>query len=111
MSILYTGQVQSMPPKLLTDDKQHIVIRPLAYTQEKDIIQFATEQQFPIIPCNLCGTQENLTRAKIKALIQQLANHNPKIPSNILRSMSNVRLSQLMDKRLWDFMSLDTEII
>lgn len=108
MSILYNGQIRSMPPKLLSDNQKHIVIRPLAFCQERDIIEFAKEQKFPIIPCNLCGSQENLTRQRIKELIQQLADENPKIPSNMLRALSNVKPSQLMDSQLWDFNALDT---
>src|SRR3990167_5639726 len=69
---------------------------------------FAKEQAFPIIPCNLCGSQENLTRKKIKALIQELAKQNPKIPSNILRAISNIKPSQLMDHHLWNFRELET---
>lgn len=109
MSILYTGQIRSMPPKLLTDNGKHIVIRPLSYCQEKDIIGYASEQNFPIIPCNLCGSQENLTRQRVKNLIAQLAQNNPKIPSNILRAISNVKPSQLMDHDLWDFRGLKIE--
>ena len=109
MSILYGGQLRSMPPKLLSDNKKNIVIRPLAFCQEKDIIQFAQEQQFPIIPCNLCGAQDNLTRVKVKKLIQDLAKQNPKIPSNMLRSISNVKPSQLMDHELWDFRNLEQD--
>lgn len=107
MSILYTGQIRSMPPKLLTDNKKHIVIRPLSYCQESDIIEYAKEQNFPIIPCNLCGSQENLTRQRVKNLIAELAKTNPKIPSNILRAISNVKPSQLMDHELWDFKGLE----
>src|SRR4029079_3378001 len=62
MSILYNGDIRSMPPKLLSDNKKHIVIRPLCYVQEKDIITFANEQAYPIIPCTLCGSQDNLAR-------------------------------------------------
>lgn len=109
MSILYGGQTRSMPPKLLSDNKKHVIIRPLAFCQERDIIAFAEEQRFPIIPCNLCGSQENLTRKKVKSLIQDLAKQNPKIPSNILRSISNIRPSQLMDHDLWNFRELETE--
>ena len=68
MSILYNGDIRSMPPKLLSDNKKHIVIRPLCYVQEKDIITFAQEQSYPIIPCTLCGSQENLMRKKINLL-------------------------------------------
>lgn len=107
MSILYNGQIRSMPPKLLTDDKYHCVIRPLIYCQENDIAQYANEQQFPIIPCNLCGSQENLARKRVKRLIDELAFDNPKVPSNILHALSSVHPSQLMDTSLWDFASLE----
>lgn len=106
MSILYNGQIRSMPPKLLTDSKKSVVIRPLAYCQEADIIQFAQEQNFPIIPCNLCGTQENLKRLRVKRLIQTLAEENSKVPSNILHALGSVQPSQLMDHALWDFRAL-----
>lgn len=111
MSIFYTGDVRSMPPKLLTDDKRHIVIRPLVYCQEADIIQYANEQEFPIIPCNLCGSQENLARQRMKHLIDSLAKENPKIPSNMLHALSNIRISQLMDKKLMDFKNLEAGLI
>ena len=107
MSILYSGQTRSMPPKLLTDNKKTIVIRPLAYCQEKDIIDYAALSEFPIIPCNLCGTQENLTRAHVKKMIQDLAKTNPKIPSNMLNAISNIKPSQMMDHDLWDFRGLE----
>ncbi len=109
MSIFYNGEISSMPPKLLSDNKKHMVIRPLAYCQEKDIIEFSQEKAFPIIPCNLCGSQEKLARKRVKALVENLAKENPKIPSNILRSVSNVKPSQLMDKGLWDFKGLESE--
>jgi tRNA 2-thiocytidine biosynthesis protein TtcA len=109
MSILYSGEIKSMPPKLLTDNKEHIVIRPLAYCQEKDIIEYMKEQQFPIIPCNLCGSQLNLARQRVKRLIDQLAEENPKVPSNMLHALQKVCPSQLMDKTLWDFKHLGEE--
>lgn len=107
MSIFYNGNVASMPPKLLTDNKKNIVIRPMVYCQESDIAEYAEEQQFPIIPCNLCGTQENLARKRIKKLIAELAAENPKIPSNMLHALSSVKPSQLMDKALWDFQEFE----
>lgn len=107
MSILYNGEIRSMPPKLLSDDQQNIVIRPLIYCQEKDIIAYAQEQNFPIIPCTLCGSQENLARKRIKKLVATLAEENPKIPSNILHALSTVKPSQLMDHTLWDFKNLE----
>lgn len=109
MSILYSGEIKSMPPKLLSDNKKHIVIRPLAYCQENDIIEYAKEQAFPIIPCNLCGSQENLARQRVKVLIDQLAKENPKVPSNMLHALTSVRVSQLMDKKLWDFKGLEKQ--
>lgn len=111
MSILYNGEIRSMPPKLLSDDKKNMIIRPLAYCQEKDIITYAKERKYPIIPCNLCGSQENLTRVKIKKLIDELALENPKVPSNMLSALKNIRPSQLMDQELWDFKTLEKGII
>ncbi len=110
MSIFYNGEVRSMPPKLLTDNKKHIVIRPLAYVQEKDIVQYATERKFPIIPCNLCGAQENLARVRIRKLIDTLTEENPKIPSNILHALQDIKPSQLMDQSLWNFKELEQQI-
>ena len=109
MSILYNGEIRSMPPKLLTDDRRNIVIRPLVYCQEKDIAAYAELQGFPIIPCNLCGSQENLSRKRVKRLIEDLATDNPKIPSSMLHALQSIHPSQLMDKRLWDFGHLEDE--
>jgi len=106
MSILYNGQTRSMPPKLLSDNKKNIIIRPLAYCQEADTQEYSKEKQFPIIPCNLCGSQETLMRKRIKRLIDELAQENSKVPSNILHAISSIQPSQLMDHKLWDFKSL-----
>ena len=106
MSIFYNGEISSMPPKLLTKDGGLIVIRPLIYCQEQDILDFAKLKMFPLIPCNLCGTQKNLARQRIAQLIKDLAKNNAKIPSNILKSISNIKPSQLMDRNLWDFKSI-----
>jgi len=107
MSIFYKGELASMPPKLLTDDKRHVLIRPLAYCQEKDIAAYAREMGFPIIPCNLCGSQQNLARRRVKALISELAAENPKVPSNILAALQNIEPSQLMDRMHWNFHALE----
>lgn len=107
MSIFYNGNIRSMPPKLLSDDRKHIVIRPLAYCQEADIMKYALERTFPIIPCNLCGSQENLMRQRIKLLIDGLAKENPKVPSNILHALKAICPTQLMDQKLWDFKNLE----
>lgn len=109
MSVLYSGSIRSMPPKLLTDDKRHIVIRPFVYCQEQDIISYAKENDFPIIPCNLCGSQNNLARARVKVLIDGLAKENPKVPSNMLSALQNISTSQLMDQSLWDFKNLKVQ--
>lgn len=110
MSIMYSGAMRSMPAKLLSDNKKHIVIRPLAYCREDDIAEYAEREQFPIIPCNLCGSQENLTRQKIKQMIAGLAAENPKIPGNIYAAMGNICPSQLADTELWNFNDLDNEL-
>jgi len=111
MSMLYSGEIRSMPPKLLTDSKRHIVIRPMAFCQEKDIKAYAEEQQYPIIPCNLCGSQKNMTRAKVKQLISDLAADNPKVPSNMLNALGNVQLTQLLDSRHQDFVNLESQMV
>jgi len=110
MSMFYSGEIRSMPPKLLTDSKRHIVIRPLALCQEKDIATYAEEQQYPIIPCNLCGSQKNMTRAKVKQLISDLAADNPKVPSNMLNALGNVQLTQMLDSRHQDFVNLESQL-
>ena len=107
MSIFYNGNIGSMTPKLLTNDKKLIVIRPLVYCQEKDIVQYANEQKFPLAPKGLCGAEENQVRTKTQKLIQQLAKDNPAIPANTLHALKNVRPSQLMDHNLWNFKELE----
>ena len=107
MSIFYGGQIKSMPPKLKTDSGKQVVIRPLVFCQEADIQAYADLMDFPIIPCNLCGSQENLKRQQVKALIESLAADNPKVPSNMLHALQSLQPSQLMDHNWWDFKSLD----
>jgi tRNA 2-thiocytidine biosynthesis protein TtcA len=111
MSIFYNGVIKSMPPKLLNDDKDLIVIRPLCYVQEADLIEFSKLMSFPIIPCNLCGSQDNLQRQSVKALIHKMSTTNPKIPSNMLHALSALAPSQLMDKTHWDFKNLEQMVI
>lgn len=106
MSIFYSGAVRSMPPKLLTNDKQHIVIRPLAYCQEQDIAQYAKLMAYPIVTCNMHCQERSTKRERTAQLIAALAKENPKIPSNILHAISSVHPSQLMDRALWDFKQL-----
>jgi tRNA 2-thiocytidine biosynthesis protein TtcA len=110
MSILYNGDIRSMPPKLLSDNKKHIVIRPMCYVQERDIIAYATAQNYPIIPCTLCGSQENLARKRVGQLIDTLAVDNPKVPSNILHAVQSIKPSQLMDQDFWNFRELEQQL-
>jgi len=111
MSILYSGEIRSQPPKLLTNDKRHIVIRPMVYCQEKDIECYAEQMDFPVAPKNLCGVETSQKRVEIKALIQSLADKNPKVPSCMLHAISNVKPSQLMDHHLWNFKDLEKALL
>lgn len=110
MSILYNGEVRSMPPKLLSDDRRHVVIRPLAYCKETNIIEYSELQGFPLVPCNLCGSQEHLARKRVKDLIAGLAAQNDKVPGNILNAIGNITPSQLMDHVHWDFRNLERHL-
>ena len=103
MSILYNGSIQSMPPKLLTDDKAHYVIRPMIFCDELDIIEHAKSRNFPIIPCNLCGNQPNLMRNNVKQLLTELSLKNPNVISNAAHALQSVHPSQLHDKNIWEF--------
>jgi len=95
-----------MPPKLVSDDGRHIVIRPLAYCQEKDLIEWARVREFPIIPCNLCGSQPNLQRQQVGEMLRDWDRRFPGRVETLFRSLSNVVPSHLMDARLYDFAGL-----
>ena len=108
LNLFYAGKLKAMPPKLISDDQKHIVIRPLAYCREKDIRRYAAQRDFPIIPCNLCGSQENLQR---KAMKQMLAVWDKQFPGRletIFTSLQNVSASHLTDTDLFDFHRLRT---
>ncbi len=106
LNIFYGGKLKAMPPKLLSDDKKNIIIRPLAYTREKDIERFAAFKNFPIIPCNLCGSQENLQRKAMKDMLKTWDKQFPGRLETIFTSLQNVAPSQLADRNLFDFVNL-----
>jgi tRNA 2-thiocytidine biosynthesis protein TtcA len=110
LNMFHAGQLKAMPPKLLSDDGKHIVIRPLAYCSEQDIECYATARQFPIIPCQLCGSQENLQRIQIKKLLQAWEQEYPGRTETLFRSLQNVSPSHLADTQLFDFESLSTQV-
>ena len=108
LNLFFGAKLKAMPPKLATNDKQNIVIRPLAYCSEKDIASYARQMAFPIIPCDLCGSQENLQRQKIKDMLQFWEREQPGRINNIFRALTNVEPSHLADTELYDFKSLST---
>lgn len=106
LNMFFQAQLKGMPPKLLSDDKRNMVIRPLAYCREKDVAKVAADSEYPIIPCNLCGSQENLQRKKVKAMIAEWDVVNPGCVENIFHSMQSVSPSQLADRGLFNFNEL-----
>lgn len=106
LNMFHGGKIKSMPPKLVSDDGKHVVIRPLAYCNEKDIEKYAQAVEFPIIPCNLCGSQENLQRQNIKMMLQDWHRRYPGRIESMFRAMQNVTPSHLVDSKLHDFKSI-----
>ncbi len=109
LNLFFGGKLKAMPPKLLSDDGRNIVIRPLAYCREKDIGQYAAAREFPIIPCNLCGSQDSLQRQAIKNMLRQWDREAPGRVESIFAALQNVAPSHLMDARLFDFIGLGAE--
>lgn len=105
LNLFHQGALKAMPPKLLSDNGEHVVIRPLAYCSERDIEKYARHREFPIIPCNLCGSQENLERQRIKGMLREWSKTPGRI-ENIFRSLRHVAPSHLADTRLYDFANL-----
>ncbi len=106
LNMFFGGTLKAMPPKLLSDDGRNVVIRPLAYCKESDIAEYAQWQDFPIIPCNLCGSQENLQRQVVKGMLQDWEQKTPGRLDIMFRSLQNVAPSQLADRQLFDFANL-----
>jgi tRNA 2-thiocytidine biosynthesis protein TtcA len=106
LNMLFGGKLKAMPPKLVTDDKAHVVIRPLAYCAESDIAKFARGMEFPIIPCNLCGSQDNLQRQKIREMMQDWDKRYPGRTESVFTAMQNIVPSHLADGQLFDFQGL-----
>ncbi|HBO11639.1 MAG TPA: tRNA 2-thiocytidine(32) synthetase TtcA [Halieaceae bacterium] len=109
LNMFFGGTLKAMPPKLLSDDGRHVVIRPLAYCKEKDLAAYAAVKAFPIIPCNLCGSQENLQRVQVKAMLADWEKRYPGRTETIFRSIANVAPSQLADRALFDFAGLEQQ--
>ena len=108
LNLLFGGKLKAMPPKLVTDDGAHIVIRPLAYCAESDIARYARGMEFPIIPCNLCGSQENLQRQKVKEMMADWDRRFPGRTAAVMTALQNVVPSHLADRELYDFANLQT---
>jgi len=108
LNLLFGGKLKAMPPKLVTDDGAHIVIRPLTYCAESDIARFARGMEFPIIPCNLCGSQENLQRQKIREMMADWDRRFPGRTAAVMTALQTVVPSHLADRRLFDFANLQT---
>ena len=110
LNMFFNASLKAMPPKLLSDDGENVVIRPMAYCREKDLARYADYKAFPIIPCNLCGSQENLQRVKIKEMLADWERQYPGRTETIFRSIANVAPSQLADGRLFDFRNLRAQV-
>jgi tRNA 2-thiocytidine biosynthesis protein TtcA len=106
LNMFFHAKLSGMPPKLLSDNGRHVVIRPLAYVREDDIAQYAEAKAFPIIPCNLCGSQENLQRKQVKRMMDAWERETPGRIETIARALGDIRPSQLSDPNLFDFLSL-----
>ena len=103
LNLFHQGKLKAMPPKLLSDDGRHVVIRPLAYVAEEDLVEYAAIKAFPIIPCTLCGSQENLQRKQIGRMLKEWERNEPGRIESILRAMTDVVPSHLLDRKFFDF--------
>lgn len=106
LNLFFGGKLKAMPPKLVSDDGRHVVIRPLAYCEERDLTRWAAHREFPIIPCDLCGSQENLQRQQIKNMLTEWEKKFPGRIESMFQALSNVAPSHLLDAKLYDFADL-----
>jgi tRNA 2-thiocytidine biosynthesis protein TtcA len=106
LNLFHNGKIKAMPPKLVSDDGRHVVIRPLAYVEEKDLAAYADDRRFPIIPCDLCGSQENLQRKQVSAMLREWERRHPGRVISIFSALTRVTPSHLMDRSLFDFANL-----
>ena len=106
LNLMYTGSLKSMPPKLLSDDGRNVVIRPLLYCAESTLARYAELMAFPILPCDLCGSQEGLKRQEVKALLAQLERMAPRAKESMLAAIGNVRATHLLDRDLWNSLGI-----
>lgn len=107
LNLMFTGSLKAMPPKLVSDDGRNVVIRPLLFCPEENIAALAQIEAYPILPCDLCGSQENLMRKQVKTLLAQMEALAPKAKESMLGALTNVRASHLLDRSLWDRLGLD----
>lgn len=111
LNLFYNGSIKAMPPKLLSDDKRNIVIRPLAFVSETETTEYSKLKDFPIIPCNLCGSQDNLQRVFIKDMLNKWEERNPERKNVIFKALSNISPSQMLDKELFEFFDISKDNI
>ena len=111
LNLFFGGSLKSMPPKLVSDDGRHVVIRPLAYCEETDLARWAELQEFPIIPCDLCGSQENLQRQQIKQMLHDWERRYPGRAASIFQALGNIRPSHLLDPKQHDFKNIQPDFV
>ena len=109
LNLMFTGSLKSMPPKLISDDRRNVVIRPLLYAAEPKIAELARLMEFPILPCDLCGSQDNLMRKQVKQLLATLEQSAPRVKESMLAALTNVRATHLFDRELWQKLGLRHE--
>jgi tRNA 2-thiocytidine biosynthesis protein TtcA len=106
LNLMFTGSLKAMPPKLVSDDGKHVVIRPLLYCAEETLASLSRALAFPILPCDLCGSQDNLMRKQVKQMLAEMEQRAPRAKESMLAALKNVRASHLLDAALWEELDL-----